>query len=291
DTAATINAQLAAGKHLLITPGVYGLNDTIRVNNANTVVLGLGFATLRADTGLAAMSIADVDGVTVAGLFIDAGTTNSPVLMEVGPSGSSAGHAANPTVLHDIFFRVGGAAPGQASVNLRINSHDVIVDHTWIWRADHGSGVGWWDNPSANGLVVNGNNVTIYGLFVEHYQQYQVVWNGNGGRVYFYQSEIPYDPPNQASWNAPGSTGWASYKVANSVTSHEAWGLGIYSVFTNGGIFMSRAIEVPNTPNVKFHSMITVAIGPNGGIWNVINNTGGSTQPNVSFTPRVTNFP
>jgi hypothetical protein len=291
DTAATINAQLAAGKHLILAPGVYGLNDTIRVNNPNTVVLGLGFATLRADSGMAALSVADVDGVTVAGLFIDAGTTNSPVLMEVGPSGSSASHAANPTVLHDIFFRVGGAAPGRASVNLRINSHDVIVDHTWIWRADHGSGVSWWDNPSANGLVVNGNNVTIYGLFVEHYQQYQVLWNGNGGRVYFYQSEIPYDPPTQGDWNAPGSTGWASYKVANSVTSHEAWGLGIYSVFTNGGIFMSRAIEVPNTANVRFHSMITVAIGPNGGIWNVINNTGGSTQPNVSFTPKVTSFP
>ncbi|HEY1017224.1 MAG TPA: coagulation factor 5/8 type domain-containing protein [Herpetosiphonaceae bacterium] len=292
DSAASINAQLAAGKHLLLTPGVYNLNDTIRVDRANTVVLGLGFATLRANSGLSAINVADVDGVTVAGLFIDAGTTNSPVLMEVGPSGSGASHAANPTVLHDVFFRVGGAAPGKASVNLRINSHDVIVDHTWIWRADHGSGVGWTDNPSANGLVVNGNNVTIYGLFVEHYQQYQVIWNGNGGRVYFYQSEIPYDPPTQSGWTSGGGTnGWAAYKVANTVTSHEAWGLGIYSVFTNPNIWLTRAIEVPNTANVRFHSMISVAIGPNGGISNVINNTGGSTQPNVSFTPRVTNFP
>jgi hypothetical protein len=292
DTAATINAQLAAGKNLLLTPGVYGLTDTIRVTRANTVVLGLGFATLLANNGVTAMSVADVDGVILAGLFFDAGTANSRVLLEVGPSGSNASHAANPISLHDVFFRVGGAAVGQASVNLTINSNDTIVDHTWIWRADHGSGVGWTSNTSANGLVVNGNNVTIYGLFVEHFQQFQVLWNGNGGHVYFYQSEIPYDPPNQSSFtSAPGTNGWAAYKVANNVTSHEAWGLGIYSFFHTSGIFVTRAIEVPNNPNVKFHDMITVCLGGNGGITNVINNTGGSTSPNVSFTPKVTNFP
>jgi hypothetical protein len=292
DSVATINAQLAAGRHLIFTPGIYPLNDTIRVNNPNTVVLGLGFATLRADTGLPIMTVADVDGVVIAGLFFDAGTTNSPVLLEVGPAGSSASHAANPISLHDVFFRVGGAAPGRATVNMRINAHDVIVDHTWIWRADHGSGVGWTSNPSANGLVVNGNNVTIYGLFVEHYQQFQVIWNGNGGRVYFYQSELPYDPPNQSSWtSAAGTNGWASYKVSNSVTSHEAWGLGIYSVFSNPGIFLTRAIEVPQNPNVRFHSIITVCLGSNGGISNVINNTGGATQPNAGSPPKVTSYP
>jgi len=292
DTAATINAQLAAGKNLILTPGVYALTDTIRITRANTVVLGLGFATLQANNGITAMSVADVDGVILAGLFFDAGPANSPVLLEVGPSGSTASHAANPISLHDVFFRVGGAGSGKATVNLRINSNDTIVDHTWIWRADHGSGVGWTSNTSRNGLVVNGNNVTIYGLFVEHYQQFQVLWSGNGGRVYFYQSEIPYDPPDQASYtSAPGVNGWASYKVANTVTSHEAWGLGVYSVFHNSGVFVSRAIEVPNNPNVKFHDMITVCIGGNGGIQSVINSTGGSTSPNVRFTPKVTNFP
>ena len=46
----------------------------------------------------------------------------------------------------------------------------------------------------------------------EHFQQNQVVWNGNGGRVYFYQSELPYDPPSQAAWNSPTGTlrGWAA---------------------------------------------------------------------------------
>jgi hypothetical protein len=293
DSAATINAQLAKGKNLLFTPGIYRLTDTIRVTRANTVVLGLGYATLLADNGVTAMSTADVDGVILAGLFFDAGATNSPVLLEVGPSGSKARHAANPISLHDVFFRVGGAAVGRAAVNLRINSHDTIVDHTWIWRADHGSGVGWTSNTSANGLVVNGNNVTVYGLFVEHYQEFQVLWNGNGGRVYFYQSEIPYDPPDQPSYtSAPGTNGWASYKVANNVTSHEAWGLGIYSVFRRPAVTLTRAIEVPNNPNVKFHDMITVCLGSNGEISHIVDDTGGATTPNnVRNAPKVTNFP
>jgi hypothetical protein len=292
DTATTINAQLAKGKNLLLTPGIYELTDTIRVRRANTVVLGIGFATLRAKNGVTAMTVADVDGVILAGLLFDAGEANSPVLLEIGPNGSSANHAGNPISLHDVFFRVGGAAVGRASVNLRINSHQTIVDHTWIWRADHGSGVGWTSNTSANGLVVNGNDVTIYGLFVEHYQEFQVLWNGNGGRVYFYQSEIPYDPPDQPGYtSAPGTNGWASYKVADNVTSHEAWGLGIYSVFRNRGVVLSRAIEVPNVPNVKFHSMITVRLGNNGEISNVINSTGGATGDSPRVAPKVTSFP
>lgn len=293
DTAATINAALAQGKHLLFTPGIYGLADTIRVTNPNTVVLGIGLATLRPDNGVIAMSVADVDGVKIAGLLFDAGAVNSPVLLQVGPTGSSASHAANPTSLHDVFARVGGAGAGKATVSLQINSANVIVDHTWLWRADHGSGVGWDVNTARNGLVVNGANVTIYGLFVEHFQEYQVIWNGNGGRVYFYQSEIPYDPPNQDAWrSASGVNGWASYKVASSVTDHEAFGLGVYSVFTNPGIFLSRAVETPNNANVRFHHLTTVNLTANGGITHVINDRGDATAPGIAVnTPKVTDYP
>jgi hypothetical protein len=293
DDAATINAALAAGKHLLLTPGIYRLNDTIRVTRAGTVVLGLGFATLLPERGVIAMTTADADGIVLAGLLIDAGPDSSPVLLEIGPAGSRARHSVNPISLHDVFLRVGGAAVGKAAVNLRINSHDTIVDHTWIWRADHGNGVGWTSNTSANGLVVNGDDVTIYGLFVEHYQQHQVVWNGNGGRVYFYQSEIPYDPPDQASYSsAPGVNGWASYKVAESVATHEAWGLGIYSVFRHPDVTLARAIEVPVHPSVRLHNMITVCLGRNGEITHVVNDVGGRTTPNnVPKAPRVMEYP
>jgi hypothetical protein len=292
DTAASLNAQLAKGKNLIFTPGIYELTEPIHITRANTVVMGLGFATLRPTNGTAAMITEDADGIIIAGLLFDAAPTLSPVLLQIGPDGSHANHAKNPISLHDVFFRVGGAGVGRAGINLKINSSQTIVDHTWIWRADHGTGVGWNLNTSDNGLVVNGDNVTIYGLFVEHHQKFQMLWNGNSGRTYFYQSEIPYDPPDQASYSsAAGTNGWASYKVADSVTTHEAWGLGIYSVFRHPNVTLTRAIEVPAVPGVKFHHMITVALDNLGEISNVINNTGGPTSTNPRTTPKVTEFP
>lgn len=260
DTAASINAQLAKGMDLLFTPGIYELSEPVRVTRPDTVVMGLGFATLKPTHGTAAMTTSDADGIEIAGLLFDAGPEISPVLLEVGPEGSTVSHAKNPIMLHDVFFRVGGAGVGRAKVNLRINSNDTVVDHTWIWRADHGAGVGWDSNLSDNGLVANGDNITIYGLFVEHHQQFQVLWNGNHGRTYFYQSEIPYDSPDQASFtSAPGTNGWASYKVADNVTDHQAWGLGVYSVFRHPDVVLTRAIEVPRTPGVRFEHMITIS--------------------------------
>ncbi len=290
---ATINTALAQGKHLLFTPGIHHLDDTIRVTNPNTVVLGLGLATLTPDTGQAAITVADVDGVKLAGLLIDAGPTNSPVLAEIGPAGSSASHAANPTSLHDVFFRVGGQHAGKATVSLRINSKDVIGDHMWLWRGDHGTGIGWNVNTAQNGLVVNGDNVIMYGLFVEHYQQYNTIWNGNNGRTYFYQNEMPYDPPSNAAWGSSGggSLGWAAYKVADSVTTHEAWGVGAYCFFnTNPSVVASRGFEAPNRTGVRFHGLVTVSLGGVGTINRVINDTGEvANQPHqVSY---VANYP
>jgi hypothetical protein len=285
DTAASMNAALAQGKNLLITPGVYHLNQTLNVTRANTVVLGLGLATLIPDGGITAMTTADVDGLKIAGVLFDAGSTNSQVLAEIGPSGSSASHAANPTTLSDVYFRVGGAGVGKATVSLRINSNDVIGDHSWIWRADHGSGVGWTSNTAANGLIVNGDNVTFYGLFVEHYQQYQTIWNGDGGRTYFYQNEMPYDPPNQAAYMNGGTQGWAAYKVADSVTTHEAWGLGSYCFFnTNPSVVNARAFEVPVKSGVRFHDMVTVSLGGTGTISHVINSTGAAVNSGHQVT-------
>jgi len=292
DTAATLNAALAHGKHLLLTPGIYDLEAPIHITHADTIVLGLGFATLHPTHGTAAMLTDDVDGLTIAGLLFDAGASLSPSLLEVGPAHSTHSHAQNPTALFDIFFRIGGAGPGSATSSLIVNAADTIIDHTWIWRADHGAGVGWATNRSDNGLIVNSDNVTIYGLFVEHHQQFQVLWNGNHGRTYFFQSEIPYDPPAQSAYTSAAHTdGWAAYKVAPTVTSHEAFGLGIYSVFTQPNIFLSHAIEVPETPNVRLHNMITVCLGKNGGIRNVVDEKGGATVCQPRHNPTVTEFP
>ena len=283
DTAATLNAALSQGKNLLLTPGIYSINATLQVNNPNTVVLGLGLATLLSQNGATTMTVADVDGVTISGILFDAGSTNSAYQLQVGPTGSSANHAANPTVLHDLFFRVGGATVGKTSVSLQINSNNVIGDDFWIWRADHGNGgtVGWTTNTATNGIVVNGANVTIYGLATEHYQQYQTLWNGNGGSVYFYQSEAPYDVPNQSSWTVGGENGYSSYKVANTVTSHQAYGVGVYCYFNvNSAVKLNNAIEVPTSGlnGGMIHDMTTVSLGGVGEITHVIDGFGGAAN-------------
>jgi hypothetical protein len=250
------------------------------VNNANTVVLGLGLATLVPDNGVKAITVADVDGVKLAGLLIDAGTGNSPALVEVGPTGSSASHAANPTSLHDIFTRIGGGTwIGKAEVSLLINSKNVITDHIWLWRADHSDtpNVVRWDlNTAKNGLVVNGSDVTSYGTFVEHFQQYQVLWNGDNGKNFFFQNELPYEAPDQPSWMNGSSYGWASYKVADGVANHESHGMGCYAVFTvNYGMQSDRCIEAPDAQaGVKFRNIISLSLTDKGKINNLINNDG-----------------
>ncbi|KRE71347.1 Ig-like domain-containing protein [Paenibacillus sp. Soil750] len=276
----TINSALDQGKHLLFTPGVYHFTDTVKVTKPNTVVLGLGLATLHSDNGIVALSVADVDGVKIAGLLFEAGSVNSPVLMEVGPKGSSNDHSANPTSLHDLYFRVGGDALAKADVSIEINSNNVIGDHFWVWRADHGTGAGWDSNTTINGMIVNGNDVTMYGLFVEHFHEYQTVWNGERGRTYFYQTEIPYDVPTQEGWMSNNGTvnGFASYKVADSVNSHEAYGLGIYSNFTGGIVSMESGIEVPDKPGVKIRHATTVSLNKRGEISHIVNAMGSAVN-------------
>jgi len=291
DSAATINAALAQGLNLLFTPGIYHVNQTITVNRANTVVMGLGYATIIPDGGVTPMTVADVDGVKVSSLLFDAGTTNSPNLLQIGPAGSAANHAANPTSVQDVFFRIGGAGPGSATNSLLVNSDNTLIDHVWAWRADHGAGVGWTTNPAASGLIVNGDDVLALGLFVEHYQNYQVQWNGNGGRTIFFQNEMPYDPPTQAAWRS-GTNGYAAYKVADSVTTHEAWGLGSYCYFNvNPSIVAARGFEVPVKPGVQMHNLLTVSLGGVGSITNVINTTGGVAQGTETVPSYVVNFP
>ena len=284
DSAATINAALNQGKNILFTPGHYNLESTIQITRPGTIVLGIGYPTLAPTKGNVAMKVGDVDGVRVGGILFEGTTQNSPVLLQLGDSGSTLDHSKNPTCLFDIFCRTGGQYNGQATCFVKINSNDVIFDHTWLWRADHGTGAGWDSNKNANGLVVNGNNVTVYGLFVEHTQEYQTLWNGNGGRTYFYQSEMPYDPPNQASWMRGAINGYPSYKVSDKVKTHEAWGLGVYSVFSND-VTSVDAIEVPaNVAGIKVHHMVTEKLR-NGQITHVINNLGGAASASLDEYP------
>jgi len=296
DSAATINGKLGKGKDLILTPGIYQVDESIEVTRHDTVVLGLGFPTLIPENGNVSMTAASAKGIVISGMIFDAGATNSPELLQVG-SGSTPSDASDPTALQDVFFRIGGAEPGSATISLVVNSDNVILDDIWAWRADHGNGVGWTDNTANTGLIVNGNNVTAYGLFVEHYQQYEVIWNGNGGTDIFFQNEMPYDPPSQAAWmEAPSVDGWAAFKVANTVTSFRGYGMGGYSFFDQGvNIYAANAFEVPATlPPSSLNDLFTIFLstGGFGGILNVVDNTGGSStiaNPDVPVT--VVSFP
>ncbi len=288
-----INNQLGRGKNLLLTPGVYDVGRSIDVKRADTVVLGLGQATLTAVGGAIPVTVADVPGVVIAGITVDAGTVESPVLMQVGKKNGNEGAkkdaAANPTTLSDVYFRIGGPHVGRAVTSLEVNSDDVLIDHTWVWRADHGiegftAGVNgdtdrWRTNTARNGVVVNGDDVTATGLFVEHYQQHNTVWNGEGGTVVLYQSELAYDPPTQADWMNGSVEGWASYKVADDVQTHRLFGGGAY-VFNqnNPSIHTENGFEVPVAPGVDLHHLLTVNLDA-GTIDHVVNGVGAAVGP------------
>ena len=289
DNAGTINAALDSGLNLILTPGIYFLTNTIHVTQPNTIILGLGFPTLVPTNGNPAMVIDNVDGVKVADIIFDAGTIASPSLLDVGTATSTVSHSTDPICLYDICCCVGGEFKGTTTNCVTINANDVLGDNLWLWRADHGAGARprWTGNPSQSGLVVNGNDVTMYGLFVEHHQKYQTLWNGNGGRVYFYQSEMPYDPPSQSAWSeAPGVDGYASYKVSNTVTNHHAYGLGVYAVFNHTrDVSCFNAIEAPANPGVNIYHMMDVYIVGNGisEITHIINGTGNTVaSPGVA---------
>ena len=286
DNAATINAALKAGKNIILSPGIYYAEEPINIERANTIVLGLGLATVIPTNEEAAMKVADVGGVSVAGVILDADSYSKNMIV-VGEEGCNKDHSANPAVLQDLFVRIGGVHGGIASTEqaVVINSNHVIGDDFWIWRADHGDGVGWDLNRAKNGVAVNGDNVTLYGLMVEHFQEYDVIIRGENGKTYFLQNEKCYDPQNQADWMSHDGTvlGYAAYKVANNVKSHYAAGLGSYDVFinTNGAsIFLENAIEVPDTDGVMIENACIVEIsnadGPEVGFKNIINGTGPS---------------
>jgi hypothetical protein len=278
DTATTIDSELARGRNLLLTPGVYAVDRTITVRRPDTVVLGLGLATLTAVDGAVPLAVADVGDVDIAGLMIDAGPVSSPVLLRIGTGRPGAqpqpGPGAQPVAVQDVFFRVGGPHAGRAAVSLEVNTDGTVLDDIWAWRADHGNGVGWTVNTADTGVVVNGDDVTATGLFVEHYQKYNVIWNGENGRTVFFQNELPYDAPDQAAWQHDGVLGWAAYKVADTVRSHQLWGGGSY-IFTNvdPALHATRGFEVPVTPGVVLHDVLTVELGA-GTLDHVVNDTG-----------------
>ena len=292
-TIAEINAALAAGENLLFTPGVYSYASTIDVTKADTKIIGLGFATIIPTAGQTTISVADVGGVNISGLILDAGPVNSPTLLTVGTPGSTVSHASDPVSIDDVFFRVGGAEVGSVTDAFVDNSNNSILDDIWSWRADHGAGGGsWTSDTAATGLTVNGNNVTAYGLAVEHYQQYETVWNGQGGTVIFYQNENPYDVPSQAAWMSSATQdGYPAFYIPNSVTTFQGYGMGSYSNFDVGpAIENAMGFQAPATSGVVFHDVFTIWLNNFGGIESVINGTGAAVSSTAAGPSNVVTY-
>jgi hypothetical protein len=296
-----INRALASGLNLVLTPGVYDLYLPIVISNPDTVVLGQGFATLVPQLGNAALAALPNYGVKISGLILDAGQVTSPVLMSVGTPGFSFGSqaASDPDLIQDVFFRIGGAETTHTSARISLldNASNSIIDDVWAWRADHGNAVGWTVNTADTGVEVTGDNVTAYGLAVEHYQKNEVIWSGQGGTDIFFQNELPYDPPSQSAWMAsPSQDGYPSFLVTPNVTSFQGYGMGSYVVFidTTATLYDAEAFEAPDTSGVQFHDIFGVWIAGSGGDNSIINGTGGpvtSTSPGTVVPVDITSYP
>jgi len=300
DTAETINTALRSGKHLFLTPGIYQLTEPIRIEREGTIVLGTGLATLRSMEGNACMEVAGDAKVTLAGILFDAGPKETEYLLAVGTGAdtmdtdaaeagaikadtaeadAAEGSENAKTLLADLFFRVGGAKGYATNVKccVKLCQDGIIGDNFWVWRADHGAGVGWNNNRAANGILVSGDDVTIYALLVEHFQEYQTIWEGENGKIIFYQCEIPYDVPDQESWRSHEGAvnGFASIKIADTVRRHEAWGLGIYLYNRDAEVELRSAMEVPDgAEDIRIHNICTVMITGNPGMSHIINEEG-----------------
>jgi hypothetical protein len=295
-----INAALAFGQNLILTPGVYNLRSPIVVTHPGTVVMGLGFATLIPQDGNVAMETADVPGIKLSGMIIDAGPRTSYALLEVGSAREHfrhglrdadwSGGASDPTLVQDVFFRVGGAAsePVHTKNALVVNTDNTILDDVWAWRADHGNDVGWTTNTADTGVIVNGDNVKAYGLFVEHFQKFEVIWNGRDGEDVFFQNEMPYDPPSQSAWmSSPTTDGYAAFLVTPHGQGFQGYGMGSYSFFNQGvPVFATQAFQSPAS-GVQFHNIFTLFLNKtaSGGINSVINGCGGPSIAANADTP------
>lgn len=180
-----------------------------------------------------------------------------------------------------MFARVGGPdkEPVEVDIMMQINSGEVLIDDIWMWRADHSVNglVKNSSNPCQTGLQVNADNVKGYGLAVEHTLGNLLEWNGNNGKTYFFQSELPYDVTQENF----GDKGYAGYKVGDNVTTHDAYGIGVYTFFRDYSVTVTSGIKAPELDGINFVESLAVHLSSGGGIINIINHDGkgvGSTK-------------
>ena len=278
---------LAAGRDVVLLPGVYRLAAPLSFGRSGQVLLGLGLATLIAPPAGPCISVgAALDDVRIAGVTLQAGRPDAYegsallVVGEPGKGGASPSGGAS-AVLSDVYCRVGGPDQDRGvSVETMVVLHAdrVVLDNVWLWVADHAAKADD-DAPETqnadyyltqngdyrcdHGLVVHGSGVHAYGLAVEHTYGAQVLWKGASGRVAFFQSELPY-------WvNAYAGAGFV---VDDAARDFQAWGLGVYSNFRSFFVAARTAVEAPEHASLR--SVFSRYLDSYGGITSLLNDDG-----------------
>ena len=124
------------------------------------------------------------------------------------------------------------------------------------------------DYKCVSALVVLGDDVTIFGLAAEHTLGDITVWEGERGRVYFYQCELPYDVSTENYGSRVG------YLVTEQVRKHEVWGIGIYCFFRDAECLVKQAIRTPSSTRIRTVNVFTQYLKGKGGILSVLNGKG-----------------
>ena len=238
-------------------------------------------------------------GVDIAGLTFDAGTGQlagaAAGRQRPRPRAAGTRHARrDPTALQDVFFRVGGPHVGKATTSLEVNSDHTILDDIWAWRADHGvDGVGWTVNTADTGVVVNGDDVTATGLFVEHYQKYNVDLERRARPDgVLTRTRCPTTRRTRRPGSTTASLGYAAYKVADTVrrTRPGAWASYIYTTSTRPSTRRTRS-RSRSARACRCTTCMTVSLNRAGTIDHVINGVGGPVTPAHPGPSTVVSYP
>ncbi|MCH5162813.1 MAG: hypothetical protein J1G38_04920 [Clostridiales bacterium] len=276
DTAESITDAFKTHTAVILTPGIYYLDEAIEINDDGKLLMGMGLTSLMPLNGNACL-VTDASNISVSGILFDAGMENSDTLASIGVPRRNSRDAR----LFDCYFRVGGFLEEKtyAECSLKVYSDDSVLDNLWIWRADHGSDrnkyIGWSVNNGNTGAEIYGDNVKAYALMAEHYKKHNVAWYGNNGKLFFYQSEIAYDVPVQSVWKDDGRNGYSSLYVDDGVEIFTGRGLGVYSNFHVAGIRLDSAITVPDKAGITIEHACTVGLNGSQGITAVVNNEAG----------------
>ena len=107
-----------------------------------------------------------------------------------------------------------------------------------------------------------------------------MLWNGERGKTFFFQSELPYDV-SQANY---GDKGFLGYRVSGNVTEHDAYGIGVYHFMRDNAVTIQTGISVPPALVSRVRNPLGVYLSGNGIMKHVINDLGPTTEgPNGGY--------